>query len=86
MKESRLFKKRHDNADESVHDELKFNVRKELALNLTRKDYDVIESLREVNPKRKTNKGFSIATLPLETIQLRTENGLYVKISTERIQ
>lgn len=78
----RLFKARKKDHDESKHDLLKREVIQEVSKDINNKNFKTIESHIEDKPQQDILFGFSIRTVPEESIQMKTTNGLYIKIST----
>ncbi|MDG0860383.1 hypothetical protein [Staphylococcus equorum] len=76
----------HPSSDQSHHDFIKRNVINEISSDILRRNYKVIESFHEDEVKQETLHGFSVRTEPEETIQVKTNNGLYIKISTKEIK
>lgn len=75
----------HPSSDRSHHDFIKRNAINEISSDILRRNYKIIESYHENDVEQESLFGFSVRTPLEETIQVKTKNGLYIKISTKEI-
>lgn len=82
----RFIKPRHKDLDESYHHKIKKEALKEISSDLRNGNFKIIESSYE-NDKapQKTLFGYQVRSTQKEEIQVLTNKGLYIKISTEEI-
>lgn len=82
---TRLLKQNENLKDESYYPGIKYEALSEITKSLSRRNFKIIESSFTNDVPKEKIFDFNVLTLPKEEIQLKTDTGLYIKISTKKI-
>lgn len=82
---TRLLKQNENLKDESYYPSIKYETLSEIIKSLSKRNFKIIETSFTTDVPQEKIFDFNVLTLPKEEIQLKTDTGLYIKISTKKI-